>query len=204
MKLRSKLMPFRIFFAFLRPPGILLRPQMISSSFSNASSLPFRNLLSCSPGSRTRMLLCSIGINCIGFSSQRALVMSISPGQRIPYLSKNLLNASQASLPPESFAISSKKFSLGGSLEMYSNTSEYLRIVSATSHKARPISVVTLLSTDLERESATFFSPSHFSTFLWRKSLTSIPAMMLAYYLDKAIREYEEKLGLLRFKRIPH
>ena len=84
--------------------------------------------------------------------------------------------AARAPGPPGSSARSSRKSSSSTSSRK-ATTSGCGRIASATSRSASPISDVTLWGTDSVSVSATFFSPSHSSSFSLSHQLASIAPM---------------------------
>ena len=168
--------------AFCCPSGRARRRCSSSASFSHACCRPCSKRRLPAPGSWLRMLPRIVDTSMAGRSLQRGLVMSISPGQRMPYSSRKARMASRAAGPPATVASSSRKPSsarpASSTCCRNSTTSGFGRITSATSSSANPISDVTLCGTDCVSVSATFFSPSH----SWRCSLShqvaSIPAMI--------------------------
>ena len=128
------------------------------------------------PGSKFSTLPRIRGTSVLGRSLQRGLVMSISPTQRMPYVSRKLWMASRASRPPSSSGSSSRKPSSSACCRK-ATTSGCGRIASATSRSASPISEVTLFGTDCVRVSAAFFSPSHSSRCSLSHHVASIADM---------------------------
>ena len=118
-----------------------------------------------------------MGTSVVGRSLQRGLVMSISPTQRMPYLSSQARMASRASRPPASLGSSSRKPSSSTCCRK-ATTSGCGRITSATSRSASPISDVTLWGTDCVSVSAAFFSPSHACSCSLSHQVASIAAMI--------------------------
>ena len=86
-------------------PGQSLQAFQQLLLFCKASCKPCSNFCLPAPGARLLMLLSMAGTSVMGFSLQRSLVISISPAQRIPYLSKrhgwhqSLLPAGEANKP---------------------------------------------------------------------------------------------------------
>ena len=147
-----------------------------SCSFAHASWRPCSKRRSPAPGSKFLTLPRITGTSVVGRSLQRGLVMSISPTQRMPYLSRKARMASRASRPPASVPSSSRKSSSSTSCRK-ATTSGCGRITSATSKSASPISDVTLLGTDCVSVSAAFFSPSHASSCSFSHHEASIAPM---------------------------
>ena len=78
------------------------------------------------------------------------------------------------SAPPATVTSSSRKPSSSTSAAGRPRPADAGRIASATSRSARPISDVTLCGTDCASVSATFFSPSHASSFSLSHHVASI------------------------------
>ncbi len=103
--------------------------------------------------------------------------------------------ASRASVPPGSFASSSRKavfstyptYPTSSTARRNVTTSDSGRITSATSSSASPISDVTLSGADSVSVSAAFFSPSHSCSLSLSHHVASIPAM-IACMLSGSLR----------------
>src|SRR5215218_4627450 len=163
--------------AFCSPSGRPRRRSSSSCSFFKASCRPCSKRRWAAPGAKFLMLPRISGTSVVGRSLQRGLVMSISPTQRMPYLSSQARMASRASLPPASPGSSSRKSS-SSTCSRNATTSGCGRITSATSSSASPISDVTLWGTDCVSVSAAFFSPSQSCSRSLSHQVASIPAIM--------------------------
>src|SRR5439155_1754206 len=142
MKVRTRSINRLVSSAFRSPSGRARNRSSSSCSFFHASRRPCSKRRSPAPGSKFLMLPRITGTSVMGRSLQRGLVMSISPTQRMPYLSRKARMASRASRPPVSFAISSRKPSSSTCCRK-ATTSGRGRITSATSRSASPISDAT-------------------------------------------------------------
>src|SRR4029078_7312526 len=98
-------------FAFSSPSGSARRRFSTSSSFARATSSPCSKRRSPAPGSAFLTWPRISGRSVGGRSLQRGLEMSISPTQRMPYLSSQARIASFASCPSSNLARSFTKFS---------------------------------------------------------------------------------------------
>ena len=176
MKVRTRSIIRLASSAFRSPSGKARKRSSSSCSFSQASCRPCSKRRSPAPGSKFLTLPRIMGTSVVGRSLQRGLVMSISPTQRMPYLSRKARMASRASRPPASFASSSRKPSSSTCCRK-ATTSGCGRITSATSRSASPISDVTLWGTDCVSVSAAFFSPSHACSCSLSHHVASIAAM---------------------------
>ena len=74
--------------AFRSPSGTARRRVSTSCSFCRAFRRPCSRRCAPAPGSKFLMLPRSIGTSVLGRSLHRGRVMSISPTQRMPYLSR--------------------------------------------------------------------------------------------------------------------
>ena len=74
--------------AFRSPSGKARKRVSSSCSFFQAFCRPCSKRRSPAPGSKFSMLPRSMGTSVVGRSLQRGFVMSISPTQRMPYLSR--------------------------------------------------------------------------------------------------------------------
>src|SRR6266550_3126036 len=192
--------------AFCSPSGRVRKRSSNSCSFAHASCRPCSNRRTPAPGSKFLMLPRSTGMSVVGRSLQRGLVMSISPTQRMPYMSRKPRIASRASRPPANAGSSSRKPSSSTDCRN-ATTSGCGRITSATPRSASPISDVTLWGTDCVSVSAAFFSPSHASSRSLSHQVASIADMNTAWLcrsnrirqlLDVRQDEVEQRRSRLR------
>ena len=160
MKVRTRSILRFVSSALCSPSGKARNRSNTSCSLAQASRRPCSNRRSPAPGSKLEMLPRITGTSVVGRSLHRGLVISISPTQRMPYLSRKARMASRASPPPSNLGSSSRKPSSSTSCRN-ATTSGCGRITSATSRSASPISDVTLWGTDCDNVSAALFSPSH-------------------------------------------
>ena len=88
MKVRTRSIIRLASSAFRSPSGKARKRASSSCSFSQAFCRPCSKRRSPAPGSKFLMLPRIMGTSVVGRSLQRGLVMSISPTQRMPYLSR--------------------------------------------------------------------------------------------------------------------
>ena len=163
MKVRTRSIIRFVSSALRSPSGRARKRSSSSCSFFQASCRPCSKRRSPAPGSKFLMLPRIKGTCERGRSLQRGRVMSISPTQRMPYLSSQVSMASRASRPPTELGQLVQDFLVLDVLQKRHHVRMRADHVG-DAQRRQPISDVTLWGTDCVSVSAAFFSPSHASS----------------------------------------